>query len=84
VRGRADACEVIAVLGRILDALRVMRRVPQRRIWLLQGVQLHRDVVVPVALALERQPLVGQAGDEDRQRLVEDRTRIGGVDSKVA
>ena len=42
-----------AVLGRIYDALRDVRGVPQRRIRLLQGAQLHRHVAVLVVIALE-------------------------------
>ena len=83
-RSRAEADEMIAVPGRIHDALRVIRRIPQRRVRLLQGLQLHRDVVILVVLALESQPCVRQPGHEDGQRLVEDGARLSSIDPEVA
>gem|GEM_PF-6789272 len=83
-RSRAEADEMVAVPGRIHDALRVIRGIPQRRVWLLQGMQLHGDVVILVVLALEGQPRLRQPGHEDGQGLVEDGARLSGIDPEVA
>ena len=66
LRGWAAANKIVAVLGNIRDALWVVCGIPQRRIRLLQGAQLHRNVLVPVVIAFEVEPFVGHSGDKHR------------------
>src|SRR5713101_7624289 len=83
-RGRTQAHEMVAIAGRIPDALWIVCGVPKRRVGLLQGMELHGDIVVAVVLALERQPLMRHPGNENRQRLVENRARASSIDTETA
>src|SRR6516162_980039 len=82
--GGAETNEIEAMPAGVLDAGRRVSRVPQWRIGLLQRMQFDRDVPVLVMRPGEAQSLLGEAGKQDRQCLVEHRARVLRMDSEVA
>jgi hypothetical protein len=83
-RSGAEADEIEAVPPGKFDTGRGVRRVPQRRIRLLQRMQFDRDVLVTVVRSLEVQPRLRQPRKQDRERLIEDRARIRRIDPEIA
>src|SRR5262245_19254199 len=83
VHGRADGRKVITMLRYVGDALRVMGGIPQRRVWLLQRVELHRNIAIMVVLSCKRQPLLSHSSNQDRHGLVENRAGLSGINPEI-
>jgi hypothetical protein len=79
----AEADEIVAVPGRILYAFGVVRRIPQRRIGPLQWLKFHRHRIIPVMPACKRQPFAAEPGEKHRQRLIEHRAGVVGIDPMI-
>ena len=77
-----DTTGVVIPLG-LGVVVGIVGRVPQRRVGLLQGPQLHRDVVVPIVIAFEREPFIRHPGDQDSQSFIEDRACGAGVNPEM-